>query len=136
MTDSYTAARTGTPRSKLTGINPRNFSRTSWWRFARDRRSRYLERIDGVPSAFQSNLIENCISLEWAALQVEATGGLVALREGREHRRLFQRLLDDFEATLAPPPERSPRGKSKSGPPQLTLDQHIAKLQARQESST
>ena len=43
---------------------------------------------------------------EWAALQVEVEGGLVGLREGREHRRLFQRLLADFEATLQPPVRR------------------------------
>ena len=107
MTNPYEVAHyprvPGRPRSRLTGINPRNFTKTSWWRFSRDRRARYVSRISGELADVQAALVENMISLEWAALQVEAEGGLVGLREGREHRRLFQKLLDDFEATLQPP---------------------------------
>jgi len=107
MTNPYEVAHyprvPGRPRSRLTGINPRNFTKTSWWRFSRDRRARYVSRISGELADVQAALVENMISLEWAALQAEAEGGLVGLREGREHRRLFQKLLDDFEATLQPP---------------------------------
>jgi len=107
MTNPYEVAHyprvPGRPRSRLTGINPRNFTKTSWWRFSRDRRARYVSRISGELADVQAALVENMISLEWAALQAEAEGGRVGLREGREHRRLFQKLLDDFEATLQPP---------------------------------
>ena len=106
MTNPYEVAHyprvPGRPRSRLTGINPRNFTKTSWWRFSRDRRARYVSRISGELADVQAALVENMISLEWAALQVEAEGGLVGLREGREHRRLFQKLLDDFERSLTP----------------------------------
>ena len=101
MTNPYEVAHyprvPGRPRSRLTGINPRNFSKTSWWRFSRDRRARYVSRIAGALTDVQAALVENMISLEWAALQAEAEGGLVGLREGREHRRLFQKLLDDLQ---------------------------------------
>jgi len=32
----------GRPRSRLTGINPRHFSKPAWYRFSRDRRARYV----------------------------------------------------------------------------------------------
>jgi len=106
MTNPYEVAHyprvPGRPRSRLTGINPRNFTKTSWWRFSRDRRARYVSRISGELADVQAALVENMISLEWAALQAEAEGGLVGLREGRAHRRLFQKLLDDFERSLTP----------------------------------
>jgi hypothetical protein len=89
------------PRSRLTGINPRAFSKTAWWRFARDRRERYLSRVSGALSDAQAVLIESMISLEWAALQSDAEGGLRGNREAREHRRLLQKFLDDFEKSLA-----------------------------------
>jgi hypothetical protein len=52
--------------------------------------------------------IETLVSLEWAAIVAEAEGGLVGFREAREHRRLFQRLLGDFERSLAVPPAPPP----------------------------
>jgi hypothetical protein len=64
---------------------------------------RYVGRIDGAPSDLQGTLIESLISFEWSALQGEAQGGLIGLREAREHRRLFQKLLADFEKSLAKP---------------------------------
>ena len=109
MTKSNGTARTLAPRSKLTGINPRNFSRTAWWRFARDRRQRYVSRTASPPSDAQAALIESMISLEWAALQAEAEGGLRALRESREHRRLLERFRSDFERSIAlPVPKAKP----------------------------
>jgi hypothetical protein len=49
----------------------------------------------------QSATIESLVSLEWAAIVAEAEGGLLGFREAREHRRLFQRLLSDFERSLS-----------------------------------
>jgi hypothetical protein len=40
--------------------------------------------------------------LEYAALQCEAEGSIVSLREAREHRRLLLRVLDEFEQSLRP----------------------------------
>jgi hypothetical protein len=48
----------------------------------------------------QSALAQTVARLEWAALAAEAEGGLKALREAREHRRLLQKLLVDFERTV------------------------------------
>jgi hypothetical protein len=56
----------------------------------------------------QAATIESLVSLEWAAIVAEAEGGLVGFREAREHRRLFQRLLSDFERSLAVPAEKPP----------------------------
>ena len=109
----------GRPRSRLTGINPRHFSKPAWYRFSRDRRARYVSRISGELTDVQAALVENMIWLEWAALQVEVEGGLVGLREGREHRRLFQRLLADFEATLRPPPPPRRVGQQRRQAPRL-----------------
>jgi hypothetical protein len=41
--------------------------------------------------------------LEWSALVAENEGGLHGLRESREHRRLFQKNLDDFEKSVVKP---------------------------------
>ena len=116
MTDPYEVARyprvPGRPRSRLTGINPRNFSKTSWWRFARDRRARYVSRIAGALTDVQAALVENMIMLEWSALSAENEGGLAGLREGREHRRLYQKLLDDFERSLMPAPRMVERRRA------------------------
>jgi hypothetical protein len=120
----------------LTGLNPRTFSRKGKWSFSNERRKRYLAQCGGSPSIVQSTLIENLISLEWSALAAEKLaegnpGNLTALRESREHRRLFQRFLTDFErATMgAPPPKaRFPR----PGPVQLAVDEHLAKIRERQ----
>src|SRR5262249_5701001 len=89
---------------------PKSTSRQSWHRFDQDRRRGYLARIDGKPSPRQIALLDNMVRLEWAALVAEKTdGSLRALREAREHRRLFQRLFDDFERTLAPAPTKTRR---------------------------
>jgi len=127
----------GRPRSRLTGINPRNFSKTLWWRFSRDRRARYVARCpEGELTDVQAALIENIIFLEWAALRADAEGGLIGFKEGREHRRLFQRLVYEFESSLkvrrAPASLR--QAKARPGPEQLTLEQHLQLLQQRQGS--
>ena len=86
---------------------PRHFNELTRQRFLRDRRRRYLSRIpDDKPTDSQAALIQSLASLEWAALASEHEGGVQGLREAREHRRLFQRLLVDFErlAVAAPKP--------------------------------
>ena len=98
--------RSSRPRELGPGINPRSFSRVARLRFDRDRRQRYVSRIPDEPSNWQASLIDSMIRLEWSSLVAEAEGGLVGLREAREHRRLFQRLLGDFERTLQPKPGR------------------------------
>jgi hypothetical protein len=46
--------------------------------------------------------------LEWSALKAEHEQTLQGDREGREHRRLYQRLLGDFERSLKPEPAEAP----------------------------
>ena len=85
----------------------------------------YLARIAGAPSEWQAATIDSLVATEWSALVAEADGSLPALRDAREHRRLFQRLLADFERSLVAAPA------AKKGPPQLTLEEHLAMLAAR-----
>jgi hypothetical protein len=94
---------------------PRRFNALTKSRFLPGRERLYRARIEGEPTDRQTALIQTLARLEWAALKAEAEGTLVGYREAREHRRLFQRLLDDFEATLP----GAPAVKSR-------LTQHLA----------
>jgi hypothetical protein len=88
-------------RAELGLTMPRAFTARCRDRFQRDRRRAYLARISGDPSQWQSATIASLIALEWAALEAESRiGDLTAAREAREHRRLFQRLLADFERSV------------------------------------
>jgi hypothetical protein len=80
---------------------PRNFNQTTRYRFIRDRRRRYLARVPGPPTDEQAVLAYSLACEEYAALEAEAEGGLRALREAREHRRLLARLFVDFERSLS-----------------------------------
>jgi hypothetical protein len=103
------AARRKTVRQELGRYVPRQFNPLTRERFLRDRRRRHLARVPTAsPSDEQAATIQSLASLEWAALASEADGSLQGLREAREHRRLFQRLLGDFERSLAVPPPRGP----------------------------
>jgi hypothetical protein len=104
MTASLALAQSRAPtrRNPLGRYTPKSLSQASRWRFVRDRRSGYLARLSAPPSDAQSATIESLISLEWSAIVAEAAGGLVGLRESREHRRLLLKVLADFEQTLAP----------------------------------
>jgi hypothetical protein len=102
--------RNSTTRSELGRYVPRRFNPLTRERFLRDRRRRYLARVPAnAPTDAQASLIQTLATLEWAALSAEHEGGLQALREAREHRRLLQRLLGDFERSLVvkPPPPPS-----------------------------
>jgi hypothetical protein len=67
--------------------------------------------------------IGSLVSLEWSALAAEARiGDMVAARDAREHRRLFQRLLADFERSILLPVTATNPGRA--------LDEHIAKLRS------
>jgi hypothetical protein len=101
---------------------PRVFSKPAWYRFSRGRRARYVSRIIGTPSDSQAALVQTLIRLEWSALRAEDAGTLMGDREGREHRRLFQRLLDDFERGLAKPAAKVT--------PVAELDAHYARMVA------
>jgi hypothetical protein len=102
-----------TRRNPLGTYTPTSFSQPSRWRFGRHRRAAYLARIVGKPSAWQAATIASLVALEWNCLVCEAKHtDLQAAREGREHRRLYQRLLADFErsiATAAKPAEVDPQ---------------------------
>jgi hypothetical protein len=83
---------------------PRAFTPRCRDRFQRDRRRGYLARVLAEPTPWQCSTIASLVALEWSALEAEARiGDLAAAREAREHRRLFQRLLADFERSLAAP---------------------------------
>ena len=101
--------RSSTQRRELGTYTPRRFTPRCRERFLRDRRRRYLSRISGAPSGQQAALIMTLGSLEWSALEAESRNGdIAAAREAREHRRLFQRLLTDFERSIPPPPGERP----------------------------
>lgn len=73
-------------------------------RFFRDRRERYTARLLTPATDRQLAQIDAMVRLEWQALRAEAIGTLQADREAREFRRLLDRLLSDFEKSLAVPP--------------------------------
>jgi hypothetical protein len=101
MTQNAAQRRHSTNARETGRYLPRRFNRVTRERFLRARRRAYLARISSTPSDAQSAMIQSLGSLEWAALAAEAEGGLVGFREAREHRRLFQRFLGDFERSLA-----------------------------------
>jgi hypothetical protein len=127
MTEPLAAAQIRSRHREMGQPMPRVFTRTAWWRFARDRRRRYLARLPETPSNEQAALVESLVRLEWSSLAAHAEGGLAGFREAREHRRLFQRLLADFERTLA-----KPAGKERPG---AALDAHLAMLRERREGA-
>ena len=87
---------------------PRQFSTTARYRFLRDRRRHHLSRVPGAPSPSQTALALSLARLEWGALKAESMDTLQGDREGREFRRLFQRLLGEFEETLPKPVSEPP----------------------------
>jgi hypothetical protein len=127
MTEPHAAARVMTQRREMGRMMPRGFTRTCWWRFSQDRRRRYLALLPGPPSDVQAARIDSLVRLEWSALKAEAEGGLTGLREAREHRRLYEKLLADFEKSLAKPPQPAERPPSLAG--------HLGRVAARREGS-
>lgn len=108
-TQPHETAQIRTRRAELGRPTPRRFTHTSWLRFARDRRRRYLGSIPGTATDRQIAQIEAMVRLEWQAHKAEADGSLQADREAREFRRLLDRLLADFSRTVpAPGAERVP----------------------------
>ena len=71
------------------------------------------------------------LQLEWAAIVAEHQGDLVGFREMREHRRLLDRLLGDFERSLFP---KAPAKSARSGPSQIAIEDHLAQLGARNDA--
>jgi hypothetical protein len=115
MTKPLATAQYRSRKSEMGRPMPRRFSKPAWWRFARDRRRRYLGQLGGQPSEAQASLIDTLVQLEWSALAAENEGGLQAFRESREHRRLLARLLADFERSLGVPsqPTRAEPGAAE-----------------------
>jgi hypothetical protein len=89
---------------------PRRFYSTSRERFIRDRRRRYLDRLSGHPTDQQIATAQSLAVLDWSALAAENEHTLRGDREGREHRRLFTKMLDDFEKSLLPSRPRTLAG--------------------------
>jgi hypothetical protein len=101
MAENATIRRNSTVRRETGRYLPRQFNRVTRERFIRDRRRRCLARIiPGPPTDEQAVLAHSIACEEYAALEAEAEGGLKALREAREHRRLLARLFVDFERSL------------------------------------
>jgi hypothetical protein len=143
MTQPRESSRIITQGRSLGRSTPRVFTQTAWWRFAADRRRRYVSRIPGKPNDAQAALVQSLIRLEWSALRAESEGTLMGDREGREHRRLFQRLLDDFERGLAKsvaaekPMDAAEyvRLKYGSGSAKGELDAYYARMLAREQDA-
>jgi hypothetical protein len=130
MSEQRAVARRMTRRQETGRLMPRVFSKPAWYRFSRDRRRQYLAQLAGPPSNEQAARVDTLVRLEWSALRAEAEGTLIGDREGREHRRLFDRLLADFERSLTPKSPAKP-ARAKLGPAQIGLDEHMAKLRER-----
>jgi hypothetical protein len=131
MTEAHETSRIRTNASELGRITPRRFSAPAKWRFRQDRRTAYLRRCGGEPSERQAMIIDQMLTSEWTALQLEAkakneTGkaALDMLRVAAEYRR--QLLLLDKE--LAGTTRRQPAARPRPGPGQITLEEHIALL--------
>jgi hypothetical protein len=109
---------------------PCRFARDSRVRFNRHRRARYLLQTSGAFTDLQEQLVRGMLVAEWEALKSEAEG---RLREARLARGTFRQGLIDFEKTLRKPTPGQPpaRGRSKSGPPQIALEEHLALIQAQ-----
>lgn len=120
MTPSYIVARAKPSRNELGRPMPVRFSKTAWWRFARDRRRRYLAEISGPPTNEQAAKIDGLIRQEWFSLKAEAEGTTRGDREPREHRRLFDRFLSDFKRSVSVKPPARP----------ASLAEHLSKIAA------
>ena len=103
MTEPIARSRILTQSRSLGRSTPRRFSKTAWWRFAAERRARYVARIAGEPTDTQSALVQTLVALEWSALKHEAAGTLAADKVALDARRLFGRFLQDFERSLVKP---------------------------------
>jgi hypothetical protein len=134
MTQDAVQRRTKTSYRMDTGGGsyvPPRFNPRTRGRFLRDRRKTYLSRIEGVPSDAQLAMVQSMARLEWFALAAECGDDLVSTREGREHRRLLLKVIIDFERSLKMKEALVPRPegrKPKTGPPQLSLEQHLELL--------
>jgi hypothetical protein len=112
-----------TRRAELGRPTPRAFTHTSWLRFARDRRRRYLARINGPVADRIAGQIEAMVRLEWQALKAASEGTLQGDRESREFTRLLERMTADFERSVAV--------ASKPGPPGERFDEELRRLAER-----
>jgi hypothetical protein len=66
-----------------------------------------------VASPRQAARIDSMVQIEWAAIVSEAEGSVQGLREGREHRRLLDRLQGDHQRSVKAS-QASPAPKSSS----------------------
>jgi hypothetical protein len=110
MTEPRSNAQIRTQNRVLGRTIPRSLSIHAARRFGVDRRARYLARLGGrEPTDAQAALIQSLISTEWTAVRNESLGTLPADRLALDARRLFTKLLAEFERSLrAPPPAERP----------------------------
>jgi hypothetical protein len=120
-------------RTELGRYMPVSFSKKSWWRFYLERRRGYLAELPGPPTNQQAARIENMIREEWSALKADAEGTSESAKNAREHRRLFDRLLSDHVRQATGDSNVAASTKARRGPPVITLEEHMAQLERRQE---
>jgi hypothetical protein len=75
-------------------------------------------------------MIMTMAHLAWNAAFAEHLNTLQSQREAREHRRLLLRVVADFERSLD-----KPAAKTRPGPPQITLEEHMEMLRERREGA-
>jgi len=109
MMETSSNAHIRTHRRILGRTIPRSASVYAERRFKIDRAARYAARIKGQPSDHQSALIQSLVATEWTAVRNERIGEMHTDRLALDARRLFSRLLAEFENTLKkPPPVEAP----------------------------
>ena len=120
-------------RDPLARYTPRNTSYQSARRFYRERLTEYFRRVGGSPNEHEAQLIDQMINEEWQALRLEGEAGETEdekkrygrLRQALDYRRLL--MLHDRELTTATN-RKLPMSvrRNKPGPPQLSLEEHLA----------
>jgi hypothetical protein len=111
-----------TVRRQLGRSTPRRYnSQQSWRRFSRDRRGALIDRVGGKPNIRQAHLIDQMVTAEWRALQLEAEAD--AAKTGRErygrlriaadYRKQLLLLDRELDRTIpkAPPPAPRPTAR-------------------------
>src|SRR5690348_11267639 len=101
-------------------FRPRSFNRRTQTPFISRRRAFWLARVTAEPIPRQQTLAETIAALEWAAETARHENTLTSLRDLREHLRLRDRAVADFERSLQQTPPRK-----------LTPDEVLAAIHSR-----
>jgi hypothetical protein len=98
------------------GYSPRQFNALARRRFLKARRLHHLARVQGEPTEAQTAMASSMATCEWAALHGEHEGTLRSLREAREHRRLWLKVMADFDRSLRPKEASASQPKERRAP--------------------